>query len=363
MPPSHSSKLSRYPSSISRFLDVNSTLTSMYEETDKPPVYDTGFTATVVVGRHRLTEEQVAVKVVNKNKLSTVTECDYVQLGRLGMSEMDHARAEVRIHASLPSHPNIVPLLASEENSEHILFITPLAEDGDLWQHIRFSATLSEAEAQNLMCQLLSGLAHMHTCGLLHGDVKPHNILLFRERDDNGREHSPENTCPQMVTSEEIKLMAQFCDFGLSEQVGFIEKDGKLVPNMVPFTSVRGSNGYFSPEMINHQNYGFPIDVFALGVIMFRILGGYEPFYPSTSYQEVVEFEDPSWESISNEAKDLIQNMLKLNPNERITADAALSHPWFSIRPEPAESTLYFFPRNISHRGLKNFPATANMEY
>jgi len=318
----------------------------LFAEADKPPVYDTGYTATVVAGINRSTQEQVAVKVVEKKRLCTDSTVDSMGRDRVrvGMSEMDRARAEIRIHNSIPSHPNVVPLLASEENNEHIILVTPLAEDGDLWQHIRFSATLSEMEARNLVGQLLSGLMHMHDCLLLHGDVKPHNVLLFRGlendlvEDANGRKRKP-------------LLMAQFCDFGLSEEI-HTGVDGK--PGLVPFTSLRGSSGYFSPEMIAREDYGFPVDVFAVGVIMFRVLGGYEPFYPATSFLDQVEFEDPIWEEISAECKDLIQRLLKLDQKERATAKEALSHAWFSVALEPAESMLHFFPWNCPNALLKN---------
>jgi len=325
----------------------------LFQEVDKPAVYDTGFTATVIEGINRATWEQVAVKAVEKSKLCTETHTDsaaehHARQGTL--SEMERARAEIHIHNSIPSHPNVVPLLASEENHDHIILVTPLAEDGDLWQHIRFSATLSEVEARNLVGQLLSGLSHLHRCRLVHGDVKPHNVLLFR-----GREENEENGGNNGVRGKKPLLMAQFCDFGLSEQV-HLGADGS--PHLVPFTSLRGSSGYFSPEMINCEDYGFPVDVFAVGIIMFRVLGGYEPFYPATKFLEQVEFEDPMWEDISQECKDLIQRLLRLNQRERITADDALGHPWFSINLQPphtTESTLYFFPwKDTSNAVLKN---------
>ena len=118
--------------------------------------------------------------------------------------------------------------------------------------------------------------------------------------------------------------MVQLCDFGLTEPV--IHPAGKI-----SYTGLRGTSGYFAPEMIGESDYDYGIDLFALGIMLFTMLGGYEPFYPATNFTESVEFDQNYWSHVSAECKDFIQQLLTLAPGKRIKTPDAMTHAWFSV--------------------------------
>ncbi|CAD7940344.1 unnamed protein product [Amoebophrya sp. A25] len=99
----------------------------------------------------------------------------------------------------------------------------------------------------------------------------------------------------------------------------------------IPFTGLRGTSGYFSPEMLGESDYGPGVDVFALGICAFRMIAGYEPFYPPSNFGDGAVFEETYWAHVSDECKGLLSKMLAVEPRQRITAREALSHPWFSV--------------------------------
>jgi len=211
---------------VPRYLRYSTTLVHGFRELDQLPIF-IGLAATVVVAKSLDTEDLVAVKIVDKRKLSQ--ECVRSTNGLADKSELQRAQAEISVHNSIPDHRNVVPLIASEETMELLFLVTPYARDGDLWQHTRFSATLSETEARNCIHQVGCGIEVLHSRGVVHGDIKPHNILLFRARNVNSH-----------------RFIAQLCDFGLSEEAP-MQKSGK---RMIRYSGLRGSSGYFAPGLL-----------------------------------------------------------------------------------------------------------------
>jgi calcium/calmodulin-dependent protein kinase I len=104
---------------------------------------------------------------------------------------------------------------------------------------------------------------------------------------------------------------------------------------------MRGSLGYFSPEQLQKLPYGRPVDMFALGIMTYTLLCGYEPFYPANKAglltgdtardAQILTFDAPYWDAISHEAKDFLKGLLHGNPQRRLTASAALAHEWFQM--------------------------------
>ncbi len=136
-------------------------------------------------------------------------------------------------------------------------------------------------------------------------------------------------------------------DFGLSEwedQLALAGEDGGEVP-------ICGTPGYMAPEVLDGRGPVCPAaDLWSVGVITYILLSGYPPFLPrsaaaennaggdddSAIYELILngryEFHEHSWSGISNEAKDFVRRLLRVDPGERMCAEEALMHPWISER-------------------------------
>ncbi|XP_026066693.1 calcium/calmodulin-dependent protein kinase type II subunit beta-like isoform X2 [Carassius auratus] len=145
--------------------------------------------------------------------------------------------------------------------------------------------------------------------GVVHRDLKPENLLLASK-------------CKNAA----VKL----ADFGLA-----IEVQG----DQQAWFGFAGTPGYLSPEVLRKEAYGKPVDIWACGVILYILLVGYPPFWDEDQhklYQQIkagaYDFPSPEWDTVTPEAKNLINQMLTINPSKRITAQEALKHPWVCQR-------------------------------
>lgn len=215
--------------------------------------------------------------------------------------EVATLREEIQIQRRL-AHDNLVPLLYAAETPSEVLLITPFAAGGDLHAALGQRGMLPEKQAARLCSQLLAGLGYLHEeLLILHGDIKPRNIFLV---------------------SAGTALVAQLGDFGLSREVP------KKAPYLCAFHGLQGTHGYMAPEIIAQEAYGCSVDIFALGVIMFTILGGYEPFYPASNVTAPLEFDEASWGKLSSEAAPFVTDLLRPLVEQRLTAESARAQPW-----------------------------------
>lgn len=212
--------------------------------------------------------------------------------------------AEVGILLTL-SHPNVIKLKDIFETPEHIHLILELVTGGELFDRIVERGYYSELDAAQVVKQALEAVAYIHDNNVVHRDLKPENLLYSDE-------------------SENAVLMV--ADFGLS----------KINPDNLQLKTVCGTPGYVAPEVLLGRKYGSPVDMWAVGVITYILLCGYEPFYDergdSYMFRKLIkaryEFDSPSWDGISANAKDLISKLITLDPSKRLTARQALQHPW-----------------------------------
>ena len=156
------------------------------------------------------------------------------------------------------------------------------------------------------MEQLFSVIRYLHTKGIVHRDLKLENILVETNTDKNNN------------------LVIKLIDFGASN---FFKKN-------LNFSLKIGTPYYIAPEVLD-KNYTYKCDLWSCGVIMYILLSGSPPFDGRTD-QEIMskvksgkfDFNKKIFELISSESKDLISNLLQIDPKARLTADAALKHPW-----------------------------------
>ncbi|XP_052317841.1 calcium/calmodulin-dependent protein kinase (CaM kinase) II beta 1 isoform X36 [Oncorhynchus keta] len=286
------------------------------------------------------TGQEYAAKIINTKKLSAR---DHQKLER-----------EARI-CRLLKHSNIVPWRRkaqvpgsglvrlhdsiSEEGFHYLLF--DLVTGGELFEDIVAREYYSEADASHCIQQILEAVLHCHQMGVVHRDLKPENLLLASK-------------CKNAA----VKL----ADFGLA-----IEVQG----DQQAWFGFAGTPGYLSPEVLRKEAYGKPVDIWACGVILYILLVGYPPFWDEDQhklYQQIkagaYDFPSPEWDTVTPEAKNLINQMLTINPAKRITAQEALKHPWVCQRSTVAsmmhrQETVECLKKFNARRKLKGAVLTA----
>uniref|UniRef100_A0A3Q3IS79 calcium/calmodulin-dependent protein kinase n=1 Tax=Monopterus albus TaxID=43700 RepID=A0A3Q3IS79_MONAL len=238
--------------------------------------------------------QEYAAKIINTKKLSAR---DHQKLER-----------EARI-CRLLKHANIVRLhdSISEEGFHYLVF--DLVTGGELFEDIVAREYYSEADARmpvtiSHCLDLLSYILLHHVCVRLPLS-QPENLLLASK-----------------MKGAAVKL----ADFGLA-----IEVQGE----QQAWFGFAGTPGYLSPEVLRKDPYGKSVDIWACGVILYILLVGYPPFWDEDQhklYQQIkagaYDFPSPEWDTVTPEAKNLINQMLTINPAKRITAEQALKHPW-----------------------------------
>uniref|UniRef100_A0A3Q3AZM6 calcium/calmodulin-dependent protein kinase n=1 Tax=Kryptolebias marmoratus TaxID=37003 RepID=A0A3Q3AZM6_KRYMA len=273
------------------------------------------------------TGQEYAAKIINTKKLSAR---DHQKLER-----------EARI-CRLLKHPNIVRLhdSISEEGFHYLIF--DLVTGGELFEDIVAREYYSEADASHCIQQILEAVLHCHQMGVVHRDLKPENLLLASK-------------CKNAA----VKL----ADFGLA-----IEVQGE----QQAWFGFAGTPGYLSPEVLRKEAYGKPVDIWACGVILYILLVGYPPFWDEDQhklYQQIkagaYDFPSPEWDTVTPEAKNLINQMLTINPAKRITAQEALKHPWVCQRSTVAsmmhrQETVECLKKFNARRKLKESSDSSN---
>ncbi|KAM6916299.1 calcium/calmodulin-dependent protein kinase type II subunit gamma isoform 6-T6 [Xenentodon cancila] len=274
--------------------------------------------ATVVTST-RFTDEYQLYEELGKGAFSVVRRCVKKSTGQeyaakiintKKLSARDHQKLEreARI-CRLLKHSNIVRLHESiaEEGFHYLVF--DLVTGGELFEDIVAREYYSEADASHCISQILESISHIHQHDIVHRDLKPENLLLASK-----------------MKGAAVKL----ADFGLA-----IEVQG----DQQAWFGFAGTPGYLSPEVLRKDPYGKPVDIWACGVILYILLVGYPPFWDEDQhklYQQIkagaYDFPSPEWDTVTPEAKNLINQMLTINPAKRITADQALKHPWVCQR-------------------------------
>nr|XP_033804391.1 calcium/calmodulin-dependent protein kinase type II subunit beta isoform X6 [Geotrypetes seraphini] len=267
----------------------------------------------------RFTDEYQLYEEIGKGAFSVVRRCVKLCTGHeyaakiintKKLSARDHQKLEreARI-CRLLKHSNIVRLhdSISEEGFHYLIF--DLVTGGELFEDIVAREYYSEADASHCVHQILESVTFIHQCDIVHRDLKPENLLLASK-----------------CKGAAVKL----ADFGLA-----IEVQGE----QQAWFGFAGTPGYLSPEVLRKEAYGKPVDIWACGVILYILLVGYPPFWDEDQhklYQQIkagaYDFPSPEWDTVTPEAKNLINQMLTINPAKRITAHEALKHPWVCQR-------------------------------
>jgi serine/threonine protein kinase len=253
-----------------------------------------------------------------KFAVKTVSKHDVLRTRRFGRRRRHMDEWEVL--RLLKDNPNVVDLIDVYETDDEVQMVLEYCKGGELFDYIQRKRTKpsayipSEAKAAKITEQMLSVLNDLHGRGIVHRDVKPENLLL---------------TCDG---GSEVKI----CDFGIArllldecDSESCSSDDEGTSPGRMRAYSRVGSDLYAAPEVCMGDGYGTAVDMYSLGVTIFVFLYGFSPVFDLQEDGEVgVTFPDNQWSQVSEDAKDLIRQMLDVDPEHRITAERALESPW-----------------------------------
>ncbi|OMP02329.1 hypothetical protein COLO4_11189 [Corchorus olitorius] len=246
-----------------------------------------GTFAKVYYARSILTNQSVAIKVIDKDKVL-----------RVGL--INQIKREISV-MRIARHPNIVQLYEVMATKTKIYFVMEYCKGGELFDKVA-KGRLKEDVARKYFIQLINAVDFCHSRGIYHRDIKPENLLL----DDN----------------ENLKVS----DFGLSALAESKHQDGLL-------HTTCGTPAYVAPEVINRKGYdGAAADIWSCGVVLYVLLAGYLPFHDSNliqMYRKIgkAEFRYPSW--FPPEARRVVSKMLDPNPSTRISMSKIRGTSWF----------------------------------
>uniref|UniRef100_A0A0E0DW36 non-specific serine/threonine protein kinase n=1 Tax=Oryza meridionalis TaxID=40149 RepID=A0A0E0DW36_9ORYZ len=248
-----------------------------------------------------VTGEALACKSIAKDRLVSPDDVRGVKL-------------EIEVMARLSGHPNVVDLKAVYEDEASVHLVMELCAGGELFHRLEERGCFSEHEAAALFRYLMEVVAHCHSKGIVHRDLKPENILLVSK--------SP---------SSPIKL----ADFGLATYI----QPGRSLSGMV------GSPFYIAPEVLA-GGYNEAADVWSAGVILYILLSGIPPFWGKTKSKifecirsTELRFPSDPWDKVSDSAKELITEMLRRDPRQRLTAKQVLEHSWIQDHADQSQDS------------------------
>ncbi|KAI8610308.1 kinase-like domain-containing protein [Chytriomyces sp. MP71] len=256
----------------------------------------------------------------NSDQLSTGEKYALKVINKKHMKGREHlVRNEVGILQKVSKgHKHIVTLHEYFETPNSLYLVMDLCTGGELFEWIMEKGTFYEEDAAEIIRTVVDCVAYLHDQNVVHRDIKPEN-LLFRSR----------NSLSELMIA----------DFGLSKTLDPENADLLL-------KSTVGTPGYMAPEILRRQGHGKPVDMWAIGVMTYFLLCGYFPFAVGASagadFNAGVDrvlradfaFEPAEyWLDISSDAKDFISRLIRLNPDERMTAKDALNHSWMGFAP------------------------------
>eukprot|EP00977_Amphora_coffeiformis_P005764 scaffold1221_cov207-Amphora_coffeaeformis.AAC.23 len=206
-------------------------------------------------------------------------------------------------------HAHLVALHEIYKVQDDYHIVMEYIRGGELLDRIVQKEYYNEKDARNVCRALFQAMDYCHARQIAHRDLKPENLLLVSETDD-----------------ADVKI----ADFGFAKRC---PAEG--------FTTMCGTPSYVAPEILlaaTRGPYHVPCDMWSLGVIVYILLGGYSPFGDGHDEGELFrtitsgsfEFHNEYWDPVSDSAKDFIQKLLTVDPNERLTAHQALQHAWLT---------------------------------
>ncbi|KAI9175981.1 hypothetical protein H9P43_006345 [Blastocladiella emersonii ATCC 22665] len=241
--------------------------------------------AKVKLAKHKLTGQEVAIKIIDKTQLDD--------------KKLQKLYREVRI-MKLLHHPNIVRLYEVIETKSTVFLVMEYSNGGELYDYLVVHGRMKEKEARAKFRQILSAVSYCHKKKVIHRDLKAENLLL------------------------DANLDVKIADFGFSNQY---DPDGKL-------DTFCGSPPYAAPELFQGRRYVGPeVDIWSLGVILYVLTTGCLPF-DGKNLQEMREsvcrgkYRIPFY--LSDSCEKLLRKFLVRDPTKRTSLDFLADDPWIN---------------------------------
>jgi serine/threonine protein kinase len=282
-------------STVIRLLNQQRNIHDFYELRD---ILGTGAAGKVYRGIKKDTGQEWAIKMIDLRALG-------------GQEDPSSITKEAEMLRSI-RHPNIIHFedIFADELAYSIYLVMEISNGGDLFDRISRKKFYSESDAKLVMKQLLEAMAFLHERKVAHRDLKPENILL-----------------PHIDNDTYVKIT----DFGLAKKID--DKGTK---------TYCGTPQYFAPEVMERKfstrgagTYSVAADMWSMGCILYVLLVGAFPFNANSDRALLAAMRSvkyntkhPRWSAISNDAKDLLNQLLNPDPMHRLTAIGALQHHW-----------------------------------
>ncbi|CAB9502563.1 MAP kinase-activated protein kinase 2 (Fragment) [Seminavis robusta] len=251
-----------------------------------------GVFSEVKSGHHKETQHQYAIKIIHKPE----------------MEEFDK-RCLTQEIASLSAlnHPNVITLHDVFDGKDTVHMILEIVQGGELLGRLIQKKNYTEREARDVCKSVMEAMHHCHSHKIAHRDLKAENLLLASLDDDT---------------------TVKIADFGFA----------KYCPHDEALKTQCGSAQHVAPEILKNESYGTKVDMWALGVIHYTLIGGRPPFWAQegnqATFQKILKrdfkFTDDLWGHVSDDCKDMIRNLLLLDPKQRWSADDVLKCKWIA---------------------------------
>lgn len=233
------------------------------------------------------------------------TKTGEIMVAKLATTHGSQVETEVQMRQDVQTS-GIIPILADVRGESGRIIFFPYAQGGDLIGRVLDDGPIAERDAKQTFYIIARALHDLHANGIIHGDVKPDNILIMGEK----------------YMGDNVVLS----DLGLAKKCPF----GELC------YSFTGTVEYTAPEMLRGHGYNNKVDTWALGVTMYVVLTGVTPFISEVESQikrEILRglpnIVCSRWRNISEAGRDLLRKMLRTDVNARMSMAEVMSHKWF----------------------------------
>lgn len=240
------------------------------------------------------TGEKRAVKIVNRTT---------------NAKELEFMQREINVLLSI-GHEFIVKTYDVFDERNKIYLVLEYVNGGDFFDYMAKRTKLPEFQAKVILWQILEGLQYLHINSIVHRDIKPENVLI----------------------AQEDPIICKLTDFGFANFL-----DPNSAAPQTDMKSMVGTGCYMSPEIMDARGHGKPVDLFATGVVLYRVIAGKLPFRGMSmeeNYNQAVQgradFNGREWRGVSPDCKNVCAALLHGDPVQRPTTAEALAHSWFA---------------------------------